>query len=233
MGLEATQVGVWQPFAPHHLWAARLMAHLCRQRENQRVAEGFKGVDLQIWSFAVSAIMESVALLDARVNEVWEGAASPEPAAKPTIAGLTDETVDMLAALRRTPSLEQSLRTLEKFDVVLACANKPPIDKSRAPYQHVQPLIRLRNALVHFTPEMQWSDEVHRLEKRLAHLIPKNPLLEGARPWFPHQTLCAGVAEWAWQACKLLIDEWQTELGLTYSFFDTMPEPWPDENAYT
>jgi hypothetical protein len=225
------RVGVWQPFAAQHLWAARLMTRLCRERENRRVAEGLTGVDFQVRSFAVTAIMESVATLEARVNEVWEAAASTELAAKPTVEGLTDETIDLLCVLRRTASLERSLSTLEKFDVVLACARKPATDKGRRPYQHVEPLIRLRNALVHFTPEMHWSDEVHYVEKRIAHLLPSNPLLDAStRPWFPNQPLCAGVAEWAWRACKLFVDEWEAQLGLAHRGFEGMPEPWPDEN---
>lgn len=60
-------------------------------------------------------------------------------------------------------AVERSLILLEKFDAVLRTARKPLMDKSRSPYQDVVPLIRLRNALVHFKPETQWSDEVHYL----------------------------------------------------------------------
>jgi hypothetical protein len=226
------RAGVQQTFSPEHLYAARLMAHLCREREDRLVAKGFIGVDYQVRSFAMTAIIEAVAVLDARVNELWQDAAITKPGVNNfRLDGLTDETVDLLRTLRRTESLERSLKLLEKFDVVLRCARKPEVDKGRRPYQDVEPLIRLRNAYVHYALERQWIDEVDDLEKRLKHLVPANPLVpQDWRPWFPHHPLCAGVAEWAWRACKLFVDEWQTQLGLTHSYLEKFPVPWPDEN---
>jgi hypothetical protein len=116
---------------------------------------------------------------------------------------------------------------LEKYAVTLTCAGKRAVDKRRYPYADVDALIRLRNALIHFKPEVQWNDEVHAIRKRMEHLVPKNPLMLDTQPWFPHQPLCAGVARWAWQA-SMAFDQWQSQMGLTVSYRDGMSVPWPD-----
>lgn len=228
------RVGVRQYFEGEHLWAARLAAHLCRQRENELLAADFHGVDYHVRSFAVMAIQQSVAFLEARVNTVWQDAADRRDGAEggnPRLDGLTVETIALLRELWKYDAVQRSLSLLEKFDAVLRTAREPGMDKSRRPYQDVDPLIRLRNALVHFKPETQWSDEVHRLEARLRDRIPDNPLMPDTQPWFPHQPLCAGVAEWAWRSCVAFVQEWEAQLGLTDRYLERMAEaaPWPDD----
>lgn len=228
------RVGVEQTYSPDHLWSARLMAHLCRERENQLVADNAMGPDYQVRAFAVAAIVASVAMLEARVNELWKDAALTvaDGNRRHRLDGLDDDAIPLLATLHNTESLERSLKTLEKFDVTLRCAKKPEIEKGRYPHQAVEPLIRLRNELVHFKLELQWEDEVHHLEKKLSHLLPSNPLIAAdEHPWFPLHPLCAGVAEWAWKACKAYVDDWQTQLGLTETYLEPFPVPYPDENA--
>lgn len=227
------RIGVRQYFEAEHLWAARLAAHLCRQREDELLTKGFRGVDYQVRSFAVMAIQESVAFLEARVNTVWQDAADREEGAEvgnPRLDGLTVETIVLLRELWKYDPVQRSLSLLEKFDAVLRTARKPEMDKSRSPFQDIEPLIRLRNALVHFKPETQWSDEVHHLEARLQHRIPANPLMAGTGPWFPHHPLCAGVAEWAWRSCVAFAQEWEARLDLTDRYLESMEAaaPWPD-----
>ncbi len=180
------------------------------------------------------AIQQSVAFLEARLNEVWQDAADREEgdeAGNPRLNGLSVETIVLLRELWQYDAVQRSLTLLEKFDAVLRTARKAEIDKSRSPYQDVDPLIRLRNALAHFKPETQWSDEVHWLRARLRYRIPDNPLLPGTQPWFPHQPLCAGVAEWAWRSCVAFVQEWDAQLGLSDEYLERMAEaaPWPDE----
>jgi hypothetical protein len=229
VGAFSPRVGVRQYFAAEHLWAARLMAHLCREREDQLVREGAHGlVDYHVRSYALTAIAESVALLEAQVNEVWQGAADTEPGAdNHRLRGLSAAAIAMLRELRQNPKVERSLSVLDKYAVALTCASKTPLDRSHFPYQDVNALIGLRNAFVHFKPEMHWTDEVHDLEARIKHLVPENPLMRGTVPWFPHQPLCAGVARWAWESCMTFADQWHAQLGLEVSYRQDMV-PWPD-----
>ncbi|MCV7300871.1 hypothetical protein H7J93_14690 [Mycobacterium barrassiae] len=223
--------GVRQYFAAQHLWAARLMAHLCREREEQLLAEVAHGakrrVDKHLQSLALGAVMESVAMLEAVVNEIWQDAAETEPiVASERLQGLSSDARALMRDLR-TQRVERSLKLMEKYAVLLTCAGKPPLDRSRRPYSDVKALIKLRNALVHFTPETQWDNQVHDLEAEMKYLVPENPLLHGSRPWFPQQPLCAGGARWAWESSMKFADDWHTQMGLERSYRYGVID-WPD-----
>lgn len=227
----SVRVGVRQYFAGEHLWAARFMALRCREREDQLHRGNFKGVDYEVRSFALTAIMESVAFLEAAINEVWQGilASTSDSAARSRLPGLSDEILTRLQReLGSAPQLDRSLSTLAMYNLVLLGAGQPRLDTSQRPGQDVVALIPLRNALMHYKPETHWTDQKHPLEKQLAHLVPANPLMEGSKPWFPHHVLSAGVAEWAWKACHQLTDQWQERLGFDDIILKNMP-PWPDE----
>lgn len=228
------RVGVRQYYEGEHLWNARLGAHLCRLREDELVASGSYGVvDYPLRAFAVMAIQEAVAFMEARVNTIWQNAADREEgneAGDPLLDGLTVETIVLLRELWKHGRVK-SLPMLDKFDAALRTARKPGIDKSHGSlFQDVQPLTWLRNGLVHFTPETEWFDEPHRLRDALSHRVPGNPLMAGVQPWFPHQPLCAGVAEWAWQTCVAFVQDWDALMGLTDMYLERMEEavPWPD-----
>jgi hypothetical protein len=191
------------------------MADHAKEIESDLVAKGQLGRSGPVQSFAVSAITESVAFLEALVNEIWQYAIDADAHSNPNLCGLEPTAIDLIRRLDSYGRLERWLSTLEKYDVVLACAGKPPLDVSRRPGQDFGLLVKLRNALSHYKPEMQWSNKVHRLEKQLSDLAPTNPLMQGTLPWFPDHPLCAGVAEWAWQRSREFTAAWQQSLGLT------------------
>lgn len=208
-------IGTRPRFARGHFIAARQMANLAKKLESKLVAKGQLGRSGRLQSFAVSAITESVAFLEALVNEIWQYAIDADANTNPNLWGMGTEAIDLVRRFDSYERLERALNTLGKYDLVLACAGKPPLDISRRPGQDIGPLIKLRNALTHYKPEMQWSNKVHKLEQRLSHLVPANPVMQNALPWFPDQVLCAGVAEWAWQRSREFAMDWQQSLGLT------------------
>lgn len=228
----APRIGVRHYFAAEHLWAARFMAARCRERENHLIAGGFTGIDYEVRSYALTAITESVAFVEARVDEILLDAAHSDPGQVPArLAGLDANLVDTLRVDMADPNLEKR-PTLEKYDHVLSRAGKSP-QKGRLPYQDVDSIVGLRNAFAHFQPELQWADEVHSLEKRMkVPRVPSNPLLQQPQStWFPHQPLCAGVAAWAWKSCIQLVDEWEQQLVITHGYSTALSVPWPDEDA--
>ena len=184
-------------FAGEHLRAAQLMAKRCTEREllvlEIRGGE-LPAVDSEVRSYAVCAIAEAVAFLEARVNEVWQAAQEPKlEMASQRLAGLDDSQTDAVRTVATECGADR-LGIFEKLDSTLFGVAGQHLQKGRRPGQDVYGLIKLRNALIHFKVEPQWDDETHKLEKQLRHLLPPNPLLQGAKPWFPHHVLCAGVA---------------------------------------
>lgn len=192
------------------------MAHHCKLLEDEFVAAGAQVPSRRVESYAATAISESVAFLEATVNELWQYAIDSDADSNPNLWGLPPGTIDQLRRLDKYDRLERSLTTLEKYDLVLSCAGKPGLDPSRSPHRDVKLLIALRNALIHYRPARQWSDRVHKLQQPMTDLGLRNPLHEGLLPWFPGYPLCASVAKWSWTQCRELALEWQGALGLTH-----------------
>ncbi|WNG83791.1 hypothetical protein C6A86_009115 [Mycobacterium sp. ITM-2016-00316] len=214
-------IGTRHYFAGAHIRAARLMASQCRERE-RAVLEMRRGelptVDYDAESYAVCAIVESAAFLEARVNEIWFAATEPiRASASQRLAGLEDKQVDAIRDLAEREGSDR-LPVIDKLDQTLICATGRGIEKGRRPAQDVRGLVKLRDAFVHFKPKLQWDNEAHALQKRLIQLVPPNPLMQGAKPWFPHHVLCAGVAQWACDKSAEFIHQWEQALGLTNTY---------------
>jgi hypothetical protein len=206
-----------QYFAADHIRSAKLMADKCRQREDKCVNDNLPVLDFEIRSYALAAITESVAFLEAVVNEFIRQVAYFADE-NPRLARLEAGTVDRLRREQIDNDPIAKLRLLDKYDLTLSCAGKDPINKGATPRQDVVALIHARNALVHYKTEMHWDDAEHKIEEQVRHLVRSNPLMtKGTRPWFPHHLLCANVAEWAWKKSVELEQIWQRSLGVAFS----------------
>jgi hypothetical protein len=216
-------------FASEHLWNARHLARLCQEREDELVAQNAYEPDMEQRSLCVSSVLASVAFLEALVNEVWQDAADTlADEDNRRLAGLSRSEVARLRELWKSEGVERNLSILDKYSVALVAADKPALDKGREPFGSVLVAVRLRNALVHFKPELQWHDEEHKLEQALRGKFPENPLPIAGRPWYPHKALGAGCAQWAWEKCRDFANEWWQQMGLQRDFladFESWPEP--------
>jgi hypothetical protein len=200
------------------------MAGRCQQREAHLVSDPPTIVlDYEVRSFAVAAIMGAAAFLEARVNEVWFDATETGPGEEyERLSGLSADSIDSIRALALDPKWERSLRTLEKYAETAKCLGKS-LAMGLRPGQDVTALLKLRHAFVHFRPEQHWDNEEHALEVLMKKLVPANPLMQGANPWFPHHPLCAGVADWACEKAVAFVDEWEMALCLTRSYKTDLP----------
>lgn len=216
-GTGDVRLGMQQYFAADHIRSAKLMADKCRHREDECVNDNPPVLDFEIRSYALAAIMESAAFLEAVVNEFIQQVAYFADE-NPRLAGLDAGTVDRLRREQIDSDPIAKLRLLEKYDLTLSCAGKNPINKGASPGQDVVALIHARNALEYYKTEMHWDDTEHKIEKQVRHLVRSNPLMtKGTRPWFPHHLLCANVAEWAWKKSVELEQIWQRSLGVAFN----------------
>jgi len=220
------RVGSRQYLASEHLWNARRNARRCREREDALVAAGFQGVDMEQRSLAVASVLTSVAFLEALVNEVWQDAADSLPGQPNSrLTGIPEPAVARLRELWQSDRVERALSPLDKCRIALVCADKAALDQGQEPYQSVKALVELRNALVHFKPEIQWDTDVHRIEKVLGRRVSENPLPQGS-PWFPNRVLGAGLAEFSPTVCVELASLWRQRLGLQRDFLSDFAA-WP------
>ena len=192
------------------------MAELCTTNEAGLVDQGFRGIDRAVRAFALAAVMESVAFLEALVNGVWQDAADCDPRSPNSrLAGLSVQSIARLGELWRNDRVERSLSVLDRYQVALTCVDQPKIDIGGEPGQSVDAIILLRNELLHFKPKTRWTDELHRLEIRLLPRIAKNPLFD-VNPWLPDHALTSGCANLAYEKSREFAENWWQRMGFTW-----------------
>ena len=202
-------------------------ATLCGTRDTL-AAQSFEGIDMQTRSYATASILEAVAYLESYVNEVWQDAADHRPGEdNPRLGTLTPAVIGRLGQLWKSDRLERTLSVLEKYSVAAAFADQPPLDAGAEPYQSVHALIKLRNELMHWKPEIHWGDEERDLEKLLKPRIGVNRLFRVGSPWFPHHVLCASCADWAVRRSVECVDIWRRRMGVQ-DYHTPVMASWPN-----
>ncbi len=193
-------------FAVQHIMAAARFSRMCGEIEianqDQPLGEFFDG---QI--AAVSAtVMLATASLESNINEYL---GEPEK----LWPNLTETAPHTLVQLLEQKSI------LEKYQAVLSFRGLPQYPAGEAPYQDVDALIKLRNALVHFKPE--WHDEqaLHKkIEGRLKGRFEINPAIGENGVFFPQQCMSYGCTKWAVNTALEFMKDFSERSGLIYRF---------------
>lgn len=110
---------------------------------------------------------------------------------------------------------------LEKYQLALVEIGRAAFDEGRRPFQDVKLLVGLRNALVHFEPEIQESgstpENTPRLAERLAGKVPLSPFVSEFDRVFPQRFLSFGAAAWGADAAWQLVAEFNAKLSHSFS----------------
>ncbi|ORV85562.1 hypothetical protein AWC11_01680 [Mycobacterium interjectum] len=69
---------------------------------------------------------------------------------------------------------------------------------------------------MHYTPKIQWTDEVHRIENRLRQRLGDNPLLRNVSPWFELHILGSSCANVAYESSREFAEIWWQRMGFTW-----------------
>ena len=199
-------------YSPYHSWAARHFTRLARGIEDRH--EGQPVFDIAHRGYVTGSILSAVAFLEAAVNEVFRDAADGNLS---YIAPLGDRSIEMLASLWSGDKVRSLSHwpTLDKYQVVLLFSRKPVFDKGLAPYQDASLVIKLRNALTHFSPQTRATDTLDKMARSLRGKFDPNRLMAGSgNPFFPDHCLGNGCAEWAVGAVHKYADEFFARLEL-------------------
>jgi hypothetical protein len=206
----------------HHAHGA---AHLCRLAHGLELSS--KSSDdpdafMHHRAYVIGSLLSSVACLEAAINEVFADAADAEIAHR---QGLDERTIDLLARIwNGVLSRRLSYTILEKYECALDLAAKAPFDKGARPYQDVDRLIQLRNALVHYKPDSHIAGgvlatgEIHSIERILKGSFSTNPYMADGNPFFPDRVLSHGCAKWAAEGVFAFVTEFSRRMGLTPAF---------------
>ncbi|WP_431064830.1 hypothetical protein [Methylotuvimicrobium sp.] len=193
-------------FAVQHIMAAARFSRMCGEiesaYEDQPLGNFF---DTQIG--AVSAtVMLATASIESNINEYL---CEPEQ----VFPNLSGESPHSLVRLLEQKSI------LEKYQAVLSFRGVAEYPAGESPYQDVDALIKLRNALVHFKPEWHDEQELHRkIEGRLKGRFEINPAIGGNGVFFPQQCMSYGCTRWAVNTSLTFMKDFSKRSGLPYRF---------------
>lgn len=204
--------------AVQHLRFAKINARLCEAREKRYT--GKKDFDFQHRAYATSAIMMSVAFLEALVNEVYIDALDrADGNANERIAPLDEDAGLLMAEFwRTTEGARRHVPVLDKYQTALRLAKIEPFSRGEVLFQDAERLVALRNALVHFKPETQEHGVETKFEKNFKGRFEDNQLVPETHPWFPSRALGAGAAAWACRTSRKFASEWVIALGIDENY---------------
>lgn len=200
-----------------HINAACFLAKLTYDLELKYTANDFTDEIIQQHrAYSIGSIISAVSYLEATINELFFDVANQLPRVK--VEHLPNGTPDRMKAIWE--HIEKN-SILDKYKIALIFADKS-YDIGKEPYQSVQDLISLRNAVVHYKPELidladHKNDQSQKLEKKIKSKIKKqNPWTGKDNPFFPDKCLGYGCAFWAIKSSVAFTKEFFPKMGLNF-----------------
>jgi hypothetical protein len=180
----------------------------------------------------VTAVYFAVAFLDALINEIFTDASEGLPGPNREFDHLAPNVVKDLGMNWNSQLSWKPI--LEKFQVALAVAQKPPLPSGGgSTYENAKLLIDLRNALVHYQPETMTAYSqiasqpvtIHKFERKLRQKkVAPNPLMSSGNAFFPDRCLGHGCAKWAVTSSIKFSNQFFTHLGMPPTFDHVRPQ---------
>lgn len=203
-------------FSTYHLWSAKESS---KQAEIIEIAHSGKPkFDIKHRAHVMNSILSSIAFAEAAINELYQDASDSHHS---YISALNEREISLLADYWNMTEVQNKshISLLDKYQLALRFCDKPVFEKGSNPYQDVQMVVSLRNAIVHYKPESISSDGDHKLSPKLKSKFPDNKLMSGSgNPYFPDKCLGFGCTEWAWKSTQKFVDSFFTRLGIAPNF---------------
>ncbi len=212
-------------FSIQHIQTAALFSRHTVQYEAQFAREPGFEEHPEHQGYVLGAVFSSVAFLEATINELFSDAADNQLT---NLQGLETATIKLMAKMW-DQGIPRTARypVLQKYNIALDLAGRSRFERGRLPYQDVDFLIKLRNALIHYEPEtiLSYTDNPstvenpHPFEKRFKSKLALNPLADAGDAFWPKKCLGHGCAEWAVVSAVNFVDEFFKRMG-TKAVFD-------------
>lgn len=212
-------VGISQrtKFSLIHIQAAAYYARQTGEMEQQYRETGAAGEpEERDWNITkhrfhvANTVISAAAFLEATINELFIDIADEGQ----RVRNHDPEVVRKIQMLHsQDEGFLRPLSPLEKYQMALGLDGQPRFDTGRQPYQDAFDVKRLRNALMHYTPQtipsLATSDDI---EPGLARALDSkgfdlNPLVGHGNPYFPDQCFSYGCTEWAVESSLTFTDE--------------------------
>jgi hypothetical protein len=216
-------------FSVRYIQSAALLCRLGFRIEREFVSWGKVSEEdrLRHEVFILNSVLSSVAFLESTINELYADAADD------AYFFIDEQKATLLKTIGERWRNEKNFDRaplVNKYQKILAIADKPPFHESDTVFSDIRTLIEIRNYLMHYKRE--WivvqageipdeNKETHgeRLEKILRNKFAPNPLAQQHRPFFTDTYFGHGCAEWAVN----------NSLAFTDDFFKRLDLPQPYE----
>jgi hypothetical protein len=196
-------------FSSQHLWAAKHFVQLAADFERGHAGES--RLSVQHRAYVMGAISESVAFLEAYINELYQDATDGTAGAAD---GLPPDMVRLMREYWRSTDRGKSIEVMKKYDMARVFAGHPTADASRRPNDDVKYLIKLRNWLIHYRPKTISDEKPETVIDHVRTRFAENPLLGPAgESWFPNHALGSGCGDWAVRSVRAFTDEFSATVG--------------------
>lgn len=188
--------------------AAALFARNTLKIEKEYTSTPSDKLMMEHRSYCIGAVTMSATFLEAGINELYLEAIDRNPNTFPKHQRLAELMDHVWETIEGHP-------ILTKYQTSLTLGEKSPFPKGEDPYQAVDSLIRLRNALVHYKPEWDSDLKEHqKLEERLGKRFSHNPLAKTNMAFIPHRCLGHGCAAWAVKTAIDFYNQFRERLGI-------------------
>lgn len=201
-----------------HIRSAALFSRLSADVEKTFDGKYSEELDIKQNAYVTGTVLAAVSFLEATINELFADVYDKIPDVVNQLEQMAIHQMSEMWKLEVPKTA--SFKILQKFQIALTLARKPLFDAGKSPYQDVDCLIKLRNALVHYEPEwtINISDTekitVQKFEKILKGKFQLNPLTGEGNSFFPDKCLGHGCAEWAVKSSIMFADEFFLRMRL-------------------
>ncbi len=221
---DSVEIKMRTYFSIQHIQSAALFCRLSNEIENKYDGIFDQKSTTEHGSYVTNAIFSSICFLEATINEIFCDAVDNQS----SIENLGKEKIKLLADMWSLDVPRTAAYSiLEKYQIALSLLEKPLFDNCVSPYQNIQILIQLRNALMHYEPKwnLTYSSleseeyELDNLSKRLRGKFALSKIYKDTgNSFFPDKCLGHGCAKWAVESCVAFADDFFSKIGLKPTF---------------
>jgi hypothetical protein len=195
-------ISVRANFSITHLLSAAHFSRLVAKIERDNAGQPLGSFFDEILAYSTACVMTTVGALESYANEMY--------ADYPMYFPNTDGRL-----LEKLRDFYDSKPVLEKFQFALFLRNVPTLDKGAKPYQDINVLLDLRNALVHFKPEWDTQQDRHsKIAEGLRGRFKPSPYYQGSL--FPMGWATTGGTKWSVNSAVRFINHFEDQAGLDH-----------------
>jgi hypothetical protein len=208
----------WRPrlyYSHYHIQSAALFSRLSfKLEEEYKHNDSTPGEIIgEYIAYTTGSVLAAAASVESYINEIFSDAADDT---RGHIHQLGDTILLMGELWRLKVPRTATYSILQKYEIALALARKDQLDHKSHLYANMKLLVELRNALIHYEPEVisKKDSTSNRLEKRLQKKFPLNPLIGKKTAFFPERCMSHGCAAWAVTSSVQFVDDFCARMGI-------------------